>query len=103
MRRSKKSKTGKSYMNQSLASILTLRSEWEHIVHHQFKRKYELPFYDGTLENLAWFIEHGAKKNRFRKNFKKAMEIAHIIVNYNEKFNLSSVGRKTIETLRTLH
>lgn len=103
MRRSKKSKTGKSCMNQSLASILTLRSEWEHIVHHQFKRKYELPFYDGTIENLSWFIEHGAKKNRFRKNFKKAMEIASIIVNYNEKSNLPSLGRETFETIRTLH
>ena len=98
MRRSKKSRTGKRYMKPSLADILTLRSEWEYIVQYQFKRKYELPFYDGTLESLCWFVEHGAKKNRFRKNFNKAIDIANIIVDFanNEKFNLPSIGGETL-------
>ena len=98
MTRSKRSKTGKNYMIRSVADVLTLRSEWEHIVQHQFKRKYELPFYDGTLENLQWFIEHGEKKNRFRKNFNRALDIATTIVEFsnNEKLNLSGFRRKTI-------
>ena len=50
------------------------------------------------LENLLWFIEHGEKKNRFRKNFNRALDIATTIVEFsnNEKLNLSGFRRKTI-------
>lgn len=86
-------------MTKSLSELLTLRSEWEHIVLYQYKRKYDLPFYHGTLDNLKWFIEHGARNNRFRKNFNRATKIANIIVEEsreNEKIDLSSLGGETL-------
>ena len=52
-------------MNTSLGEVLTLRSQWEEIV--SYRKTYDLPHYNGTIDNLYKFIENGAKKNRFRK------------------------------------
>ena len=81
---------------QSLAEILNLRYEWEYIV--SYRKTYELPSYEGTIDNLRWYIDNGARNNRFRKNFDRSMEIAKTIVeNYeSEKTYLSSVRRKEI-------
>jgi hypothetical protein len=62
-------------MNMSLGEILNLRSEWEELV-----TKFKLPNGNGTIDNLMWFIENGAKSNRFRNDYKKAVEIAKRIL-----------------------
>ena len=49
--------------------------------------------YNGTIDNLYAFIETGAKKNRFRKNFENALIIANQIVSYYEETNLSGIHR----------
>lgn len=81
----------------TLFDVLNLRSEWEEIV--SYRKSYDLPHYNGTIDNLYEFIESGAKKNRFRKNFDKAMEIAKQIVGYYEKTNLSGVSGEKVETI----
>ena len=62
-------------MNMSLGEILNLRSEWEELV-----TKFKLPNGNGTIDNLMWFIENGAKSNRFRNEYKEAVEIAKRIL-----------------------
>lgn len=60
--------------------LLDLRYQWEELV-RDFKmdaiRK------NGTLENLKYFLEFGAAKNRFRNGFKEAQTLAAEIM---EKF-----------------
>lgn len=34
----------------------------------------------GTLENLKWFIQEGARNNRFRGSYEEALKIAKEIV-----------------------
>lgn len=82
-------------MNTSLAELLTLRFEFEQIV--SFRKTYDLPNYDGDIDSLYYFVENGAKKNRFRKRFYEAMNLAKkIIESYeNEKTNLSGLHRQT--------
>ena len=86
-------------MNMSFDSILNLRSQWERLV--STGRGFNLEDYNGTIDNLYYFLNEGAKKNRFRKDCKAAIEIAEQIVEYyeNEKNNLSSVHWKTVETV----
>lgn len=86
-------------MMLSLADLLRLRYEWEYIV--SFRKTYELPSYEGTIDNLKWFIDNGARNNRFRRNFDRSMELAKTIVESyeNEKTNLPSVRGKKIETI----
>lgn len=62
----------------TIGEILTLRSQWEEIV--SFRKTYELPSYNGTIENLQWFVEKGHRKNRFRKRYDEALEIAKTIL-----------------------
>ena len=62
-------------MNMSLGEILNLRSEWEELV-----TKFKLPNGNGTIDNLMWFIENGAKSNRFRNDYNQAVEIAKRIL-----------------------
>lgn len=84
-------------MNLSLDRVLLLRSQWEEIV--SYRKQYDLPDYNGTIDNLYTFIENGAKKNRFRKNFDTAMDIAKQIVSYHETTNISGVSRKKIKAI----
>lgn len=86
-------------MNMSFDSVLNLRSQWERLV--STGRGFNLDNYNGTIDNLYYFLNEGAKKNRFRKNCPEAIEIAKQIVEYyeNEKNNLSSVHWKTVETV----
>ena len=74
--------------------ILLLRSQWEEIV--SYHKVYDLPDYNGTIDNLYAFIENGAKKNRFRKKFDTAIDIAKQIVSYHETTNISGVSRKKV-------
>ena len=80
-------------MNTSLAELLSLRFEFEQIV--SFRKTYDLPNYDGDIDSLYYFVENGSKKNRFRKRFHEAMNLAKkIIESYeNEKTNLPGLHR----------
>lgn len=80
-------------MTTSLAELLRLRSEFEAIV--SYRKTFDLPDYNSDIDSLYYFIDNGARKNRFRKRFKEAMEIANkIIESYeNETSDLSSLHR----------
>lgn len=65
-------------MKMPIGQILTLRSQWEAIV--SFRKTYDLPHYNGTTENLSWFLENGHRNNRFRKNFNEAVKLAQMIL-----------------------
>lgn len=86
-------------MMLSLADLLRLRYEWEYIV--SYRKTYELPSYEGTIDNLRWFIDNGARNNRFRRNFDRSMELAKTIVESyeNEKTNLPSVRGEAIKAV----
>ena len=51
------------------------RFHWEELV-----KDFKLPSHDGTIDNLQWFIENGEKRNRFRENFRLAMDMARDIL-----------------------
>ena len=79
----------------NIFEILNLRTRFEQIV--SFRKTYDLPSYNSDIDSLYYFINNGAKNNRFRKRFDEAMNIANnIIKSYeDEKTNLSSVhGQK---------
>ena len=67
----------------TLEEALNKRYQWEYLV--SYRKTFDLPNYDGTIDNLKHFIENGHKNNRFRKNFDKAMELAKEIVAYHEQ------------------
>lgn len=75
----------------TIFDLLRLRSEFEEIV--SYRKTYVLPNYESDIDSLYYFVNHGDKKNRFRKGFDEAMEIAKkILESYeNEKTNLSGV------------
>ena len=81
----------------SLADILRLRSEWELLV-----ANYKIRDYNGTIDNLEWYVKYGVRSNRFRDGFDLSMEIARQIlseVNRYEKAHLSSVHGKKIQAI----
>ena len=88
-----------STVNISLFEVLNLRTQYESIV--SYRRTYDLPCYSSDIDSLYYFINHGAKNNRFRKRFNEAMKIAtDIIKSYeNEKINLSGVYRQEKPTV----
>jgi hypothetical protein len=87
----------------SLFAVLNLRTQYENIV--SYRKTYDLPTYSSDIDSLYYFINHGAKNNRFRKRFNEAMEIAKdIIKSYeNEKTNLSGVHGQEEQAVRSLH
>jgi len=60
----------------TVAQILNLRSEWEELV-NGFKMNGR---YDGTINNLKWFIQYGHTNNRFREGYEEAKGIAKTIL-----------------------
>lgn len=62
----------------SLAEALTIRSKWERLV--SYRKSFVIPSYDGTIDNMQWFLDNGAKGNRFRKNYDDAVSLANTIV-----------------------
>ncbi|REK58960.1 MAG: hypothetical protein DWQ49_08080 [Bacteroidetes bacterium] len=62
----------------NIFTYLNLRTEWETLV--RSGRGYDLPSYEGCINNIEHFVEEGYKKNRFRKNFKEAMRVAEEIL-----------------------
>jgi len=81
-------------MDNSLFEILSLRYQFEKII--SFRKSYDLPNYNSDIDSLYYFVNQGAKNNRFRKSFDEAVSIAnHIIKSYeNEKTSLSGVYRE---------
>lgn len=75
----------------SIEEILVLRYKWEALV--SYRKTYNLPSYDGTIDNLKYFVSEGHKNNRFRKNFDEAMTIAEDILQYYDGF-VESLGRR---------
>ncbi len=59
-------------------TVLNMRSQWEELV--QKGRGFNLPDLNGTINNIEYFVEEGYKKNRFRKNYKKVMELSKEIL-----------------------
>ena len=62
----------------NIFTTLNLRTEFESIV--AFGKKYDLPNHNSDINSLVFFIDEGYKKNRFRKNYDRALEIAEIIL-----------------------
>jgi hypothetical protein len=74
----------------TIEQLLSKRYQFEKIV--SFRKLYDLPNYDGDIDSLRDFINSGYKNNRFRKNFKEAMNLADEIIDYHDKY-LDSLGR----------
>lgn len=62
----------------NIFNYLNLRTEFEALI--RSGRGYDLPSYEGCINNVEHFVEEGYKKNRFRKNFKEAMRVAEEIL-----------------------
>lgn len=82
-------------MASDFFDLVNKRTQYEQIV--SFRKTYDLPSYSSDIDSLYYFVNNGAKNNRFRKRFDEAMTIAKdIIKSYeNEKTNISSVHRQT--------
>ena len=63
----------------NIFEILNLRSRFEEII-TDINNRYELPAYDGSINNLEWFVDNAHKSNRFRNNFDEALDIANTII-----------------------
>ena len=74
----------------TIEQLLSKRYRFEHIV--SFRKSYDLPNYNGDIDSLRDFINSGYKNNRFRKNFKEAMDLAEEIIDYHDKY-LGSLGK----------
>lgn len=59
----------------NIFEMLNLRYEYEEII-----RQYPTD-QDSTISGMKAFIQTGAKRNRFRPGFDRAIEIANTIVN----------------------
>lgn len=81
-------------MASDFFDLVNKRTQYEQIV--SFRKTYDLPSYSSDIDSLYYFVNNGAKNNRFRKRFDEAMTIAKdIIKSYeNEKTNISSVHRQ---------
>ena len=84
-------------MRIEVFELLNLRTRWEEIVHEY---KLDKSRREGIVENLEWFIDNGAKSNRFRPHFDEAIEIAKTIVeNANEKTDIPGLFGEEVEAL----
>lgn len=74
----------------SFFEIVALRSQWEEIV-----EDFKLSDYNGTIDNLRWFVDNGHASNRFRRDFDLSLSIAKKIIEFvdkdNEAINISSL------------
>lgn len=75
----------------TIEQMLVLRYEWESLV--SCRKTYDLPSYDGTIDNLRHFVERGGVKNRFRKNFDRATKVAEEILYQHDRF-MESLGQQ---------
>ena len=61
----------------SVATYLTLRSEYEEIV-YDFKLPAEVKI--GLQESFEWFYKYGYRSNSLRSNFSRAKEISKLLL-----------------------
>ena len=86
-------------MSISLANLLSLRTEYEEII-----RRYRIPeeYKNGCIDSLVWFKSNGKGSNRLRTRYKRAIEIADIILEeygYEEKSYISGIRGEKVATL----
>ena len=86
----------------STFELMMLRFEWEEIARY-FRNSPQ----QGTIDNLQKFVDTGARSNRFRDGYDRALEIANIIIEQanmtNEKTDLSSLCGQKVQPLWPLH
>lgn len=82
----------------SVFELMMLRYEWEELARH-FRNVGQ----QGTLDNLQKFLDSGARSNRFRDGYERAVEIANIIIEQakikDETFSVSSVCGEEVEAV----
>ena len=71
-----------------LAEILNIRTEFERIT-----EGYNMP--EGSdIDTIEWFIENGHRSNSLRRGFKKALDIAKTIKEFNDGCTKKTRTRK---------
>lgn len=82
----------------SVFELMMLRYEWEELA-----RYFRNVGQQGTLDNLQKFIDSGARSNRFRDGYDRAVEVANIIIEQanmkNEAFSVPSLCGEEVEAV----
>lgn len=73
----------------TIFDVLNKRFKYEGIV--SYRKTYDLPNYNSSIDDIRYFINNGYKNNRFRKNFNQAMSLAIEINNYYENRFMESL------------
>lgn len=74
----------------SIAELLNRRTEFEHLITD--RKPFRLPNHESDIESLRFFINNGHKSNRFRKNYKRARELAaEILKHYDESMESNCI------------
>ena len=80
-------------MKNSVADLLNLRFQFEEITEN-----FTMPRHGSDIDILKWFVEEGYKSNSLRHDYKKALEIAEIIIG---EINVPSKETRTRITVVT--
>ena len=71
-----------------LTQVISLRSEFEILT-----KTYNMP--EGSdIDTIEWFIENGHRSNSLRRGFKKALDIAKTIKEFNDGCTKKTRTRK---------
>lgn len=70
-------------MTISLAEMLRIRYEYEEIVS---QKEFVLPNYNGTINNLEWFLENGAINNTHNPYLNEAVNLAEMLIEANDEY-----------------
>lgn len=62
----------------NLFRMLQMRTEFESLV--SGRSRFDLPSREGDINSLRYFVSEGHKKNRFRKHYARALELAETIL-----------------------
>ena len=71
-------------MTISLAEMLRIRYEYEELVS---QKEFVLPNYNGTINNLEWFLENGATNNTHNPYLDEAVNLAEMLIGANDEYN----------------
>ena len=73
-----------------LTQVISLRSEFEILT-----KTYNMP--EGSdIDTIEWFIENGHRSNSLRRGFKKALDIAKTIKEFNDGCTKKTRTRKQV-------